>query len=171
MSGKGRIYPPLAVRFADRVDKTPGHGPNGDCWLWTGCVTEGGYGQIGRGGGRGQRTDYVHRVAYELHHGVDLGRARQDGPLVLHRCDNRACVNPAHLFLGDDAENNRDMHRKDRWRPGNQAGEANPQCRLSPETVISIREHSGTYQETADAFGISIGWAWQIRNGEAWKHL
>lgn len=171
MSGKGRIYPPLSVRFASRVDKTPGHGPNGDCWAWTGSVTRSGYGQIGRGGGRGQRVDYAHRVAYELHHGVDLGRARKDGPLVLHRCDNRACVNPAHLFLGSDADNYADMRAKGRERRADQKGEANPQCRLSPETVIRVREHRGTYRETADTFGISVGWAWHIRNDEAWKHL
>lgn len=171
MSGRGRTYPALAERFAAKVDKTQGHGPEGDCWVWTGCILRSGYGQIGRGGRRGQRVDYAHRVAYELHHNVDIGRARKTGPLVLHRCDNRACVNPKHLFLGTDAENDRDKRTKGRHRSGNQAGEANPQCRLSADVVMQIRGYRGTYQETADRFGISLTWAWQIKNGQAWKHI
>lgn len=168
---RGRVYPPLAVRFAERVDKTPGHGPQGDCWLWTGAKTQFGYGQIGRGGGRGQRVDYAHRVSYEIEHGLVLGAARETGVLVLHRCDNPSCVNPTHLFLGSDADNSADKIAKGRNRTGDQAGERNPRSRLTDDTVRAMRLQRGSYSETAEAFGVSVTTAWNVRNRVTWKHI
>lgn len=168
---RGRVYPPLAERFAAKVDKAPGHGPAGDCWVWTGAKTHFGYGQIGRGGGRGQRVDYAHRVAYEIHHSVVLGAARESGVLVLHKCDNPSCVNPNHLFLGSDADNSADKIAKGRNRTGDQAGESNPRSRLTDDEVRAMRKHRGTYSGTADVFGVSQTTAWNVRNRKTWTHL
>lgn len=166
-----RPYGTLAERFAVKVDRTPGQGPNGDCWEWRGGLVSG-YGQIRRPKAEGDdRTDYAHRVAYELANGVDLGRARETDLLVLHRCDNRCCVNPAHLFLGSDKVNNDDMRNKGRWRSGPQAGEANPAHKLKEHEVRAIRAAKGSLARIARKFGISRSWAWAIRNGEAWSHL
>ena len=76
----------------------------GGCWLWTGAKTGVGYGSF-RGKG-------AHRVSWERHH----GRAVPGRKMVLHRCDNRACVNPDHLFLGSQLDNVRDMMAKGRGR-------------------------------------------------------
>lgn len=91
-------------RFWDKVDKTPGHGPKGKCWIWTACIVKTtGYGQFGLNG----KVHGAHRVAYELRFGPIL-----DGMLVLHKCDFRSCVR--HLFLGTYSDNTRDMIKKNR---------------------------------------------------------
>ena len=165
MSGKGRVYPPVAERLASLTDKSAGLGPAGDCWEYRGFLVSG-YGQIKRDG----RTEYTHRVAFELHHGLHLGRARETGILVLHRCDNRCCVNPAHLFLGDDKANHADMRRKGRQVLGDQKGESNPQSKLTDEAVAEIRA-SRSVSAVAAKYGITKDWARTVKRGDAWKHL
>jgi hypothetical protein len=94
---------PLAERFWRHVLITDG------CWLWLGHrrPPPGPYGTI-RGDGRGKPL-YAHRVAWELHYG-----AIPDGKHVLHHCDTPPCVRPDHLFLGTQADNDRDMTAKGR---------------------------------------------------------
>jgi hypothetical protein len=74
----------------------------GPCWVWTGRTRNTGYGGFGR-------SWLAHRFAWEL-----TNAPIADGLCVLHRCDNPPCVNPAHLFLGTQADNNRDCGAKGR---------------------------------------------------------
>lgn len=88
--------------FWQRVQKSDG------CWLWRGVVSNGGYGTMGvKGLGR---PVAAHRISYVLHTKATL----PPGMCVLHRCDNRLCVNPAHLFLGTHDDNMLDMVAKGR---------------------------------------------------------
>lgn len=87
--------------FLSYVDKSPGNGPNGDCHIWTGFVDPKGYGRY--------MSKRAHRVAYSLFMG-----AIPESLFVLHRCDNRKCVNPDHLFTGNNRDNMLDCLQKNR---------------------------------------------------------
>lgn len=97
----------MEERFWPKVAK---RGPD-ECWEWTASRTPQGYGKIGRR--KGESPAIASRVSWEMHNGPI-----PDGLHVLHRCDNPPCVNPAHLFLGTNADNQRDMRAKGRGRLG-----------------------------------------------------
>lgn len=118
---------PVEERFWDKVRKGRG------CWEWTGSLSGSGYGQLGRGG-RGNGVVLSHRVSWAMHYpNVPLS----SGICVCHRCDNRRCVRPDHLFLGTVADNTRDMVAKKRHRAP--IGEQCWAAKLSDKQVAEIR--------------------------------
>lgn len=148
-------------RFWKQVDCS--RGPD-SCWLWTGYLRENGYGVIGI-----NRNEYkVHRVSYFLQH----GRIDND-TLVLHRCDVRACVNPAHLFLGTPKDNSQDAVKK--GRNAKLYGERNGKAKLTRADVLAIRRmcrRGGVYQKTvAKQFGVSEATVSYVVHGERWRKL
>jgi hypothetical protein len=126
------------TNFWKRVDKRG----QGDCWLWTGSVTTGGYGQLGWRSPDANEKVFLraHRVAYHLVNG-----APPAGQIVMHACDTRRCCNPGHLVAGSVAENNRDRAAKGRSShhapPPNSRrlrGREHPSATLTPEQVATI---------------------------------
>jgi HNH endonuclease len=148
---------PLAERFWTKVRKTDG------CWEWIGNRTDCGYGRI-RSGGRGTPVVRAHRVSWELSHGKI-----PDGMGVLHHCDNRLCVNPAHLFLGTNADNNADMKRKTRHHFGERTGNAV----LTWEIVAALRWHYHSDQQPllqlAREFGVNYQTAVSAVKLQSWR--
>ena len=132
--------------------------PNTGCWLWAGCYDVYGYGRMRVNGE--QRK--VHRIAYERHFGVPPA-----GLCVCHRCDTRACVNPAHLFVGTPAENSLDM-----WEKGRAAqGESNGNAKLTAKDVRQLRflrAEGWLFAELGREFGISTSQAHVVASNGCW---
>jgi hypothetical protein len=138
-----------------------------DCWEWTASKQRGGYGQIMVGARPNNKPLRAHRVSYELFCGEI-----PDGLHVLHRCDNRACVNPSHLFLGTNADNQADMDAKGRRVNSPLKGEANGAAKLTAGEAMAIRSARGiSHRELAAKFGISRSQVQNILYGRLWKCL
>lgn len=167
-----RPIAPFAVfveRFWARVDTSPGHGPWGDCHVWTGGCNSKGYGAAQRG--PGERTGLAHRVAWTLRH----GKPPPDTPHVLHRCDNPPCCRDDHLFLGTPLDNTLDKCAKGRHgRAGGEKGEAHHAAKLREGQVREIRRlcAGGRLQRAvAVEFGVSQGTVSAIVRHVHWGHV
>jgi len=130
------------------------------CWLWTGLIRADGYGAMRFEG----REQGAHRVAWKLFRGKVA-----PGLAVCHTCDVRACVNPAHLFLGTPAENVRDMRAKGRNRRGEKHGSAKLTQAQVRRIKTMLKEDRLYVSEIAREFGVSETTIRAIRDGRTWK--
>lgn len=138
------------------------------CVEWQGSRNRRGYGTFTQ---PGHRTILAHRFAYQYVNGPI-----PEGLCVLHRCDNPACCNVEHLFLGTRTDNNRDMREKGRDRQGSlfQNGEAHPNSKLTAEAVRDIRSRYGpgvTLAALAGEYGVSETTVSRVVRREIWKEL
>lgn len=143
----------LTTRFWSKV----AIGSIDDCWLWQASLREDGYGYFRVG----TKHDRAHRVAYELNSGSPPGHL-----CVCHSCDNRACCNPAHLFLGTRADNAADKVKKNRQLKGS----LHPRSKITEETAVLIFHSMGRQRDTADLFGIDQAEVSNIKRRKAWRH-
>jgi hypothetical protein len=131
---------------------------DGDCWDWVGPRDRDGYGISGAGEFGPTRA---HRRSYLIAFGhLPTGR------WVLHRCDNPACVNPAHLTLGDPKKNARERQERKR----EVLGERHHNAKLTDRQVREVRDlcvRGWVHQDIADAFGSSQTNVSRIARGEA----
>lgn len=152
--------------IADRLwPKIARQAPN-DCWLWQGKINAYGYGVLtGHDRGGSQKTLFAHRLAFELPNGITPNEL-----CVLHRCDVRACCNPAHLFLGTRRENAEDRDHKGRTR----RGILHSKAKLSDKQVIDLRklrEIGLSWTMLAQHFKVSASTCRSAVGGRSWKHV
>jgi hypothetical protein len=138
------------------------------CWLcWT-APNAYGYPVIWDG----HKPMHAHRVSWM----VNRGPIRR-GLHVLHRCDNIGCINPDHLFLGTQADNNADKQRKGRQSKGVSHGDAigrgEASCRatITEETARLIFSYPASQFATAKVFGVSRSLVRWIRERRTWRHI
>lgn len=131
------------------------------CWTWRGHVDAIGYGRFPHLG-----ENKAHRVSHALFKGPIAAEM-----LVLHKCDNRQCVNPDHLFLGTQRDNMRDMISKGRGYSPSLTGAKNPMAKLTWEKTAEIRsmvEAGATQRAASLRFGVSAMTVSRIIRKESW---
>lgn len=157
-----KAYLEFEARFYSSVNKEPGLGPQGDCWEWTGKIAEGGYGTT-RFRGRNQRA---HRAIYQYLTKEELGSK----DFICHKCDNKKCVNPAHLFKGDAVSNMADFTSKGL----NKKGEEVSTSKLTNKNVQEMRllhALGSSYADLAKRYGVTTSCAMNAIKRITWKHI
>lgn len=132
------------------------------CWNWHGSISGTGYGKMQFH----NKKFSSHRYSWILHFGKI-----PDGLWVLHKCDNHACCNPNHLFLGTPKDNMIDMYQKNRGR----IGERSPKAKLKEEQVLQIislySTRDYTHRKLAKMYNVSVALVFAIIHRQVWKHL
>lgn len=129
------------------------------CWEWN-LHRSNGYGKC-RVNGKSLR---VHRYSWELEHGPI-----PTGKYALHKCNNRACANPQHLYIGDHADNMRDLSRS-----GALLGERHNRARLTEKDVRWMRSDAAKLynnKEIAKMLGVNRATVSYARRGHSWGHI
>jgi hypothetical protein len=156
--GRRLVYGPVDALFWAQVQR----GSEDDCWPWLGYQDAAGYGRTNKCG-----EHFAHRVAWVLTQGQI-----PTGLKVLHTCDNPPCCNPAHLYLGTQLENMRDMVQ--RGRGGDHRGQRNGRARISESDVCRIRserEMGQTQGQLAALFGVGQQAISRLLAGKSWGHV
>lgn len=129
------------------------------CWIFAGYIRHHGYGIY--------RRQRAHRVAY-----AEAFGSFDKNLLVCHKCDNRSCINPNHLFLGTSADNVKDMFRKK--RNPKLGGESCGHSKLTSHQVFEIlailsKPDRPTYRVIAKMYGIHPTSVCKIATNKTWK--
>jgi len=147
-------------RFMCRVNKNELTG----CWNWTGSRKNKNW--HGQWRNANNDIELAHRASWRMYVGEI-----EDSKCVCHKCDNPACVNPDHLFLGTQTENMNDMYKKGRGRQGVSKGEKHGMSKLTAEIVNDIRNSNLTGIELANKFSVSPTTICDILKRRSWNHI
>jgi len=129
-----------------------------ECWDWNGFIRPDGYTRIKFG----SRTTSVggHVVSWMIKH----NRIIKAGENILHKCDNRKCTNPKHLYLGSYSDNMVDMVTRNR----------HPGIKLSISNVKKIKKLlliGAAIVDLASMFKVKWGTIYDIKHNKTWKHV
>lgn len=152
-------------RFWKNVSKQS----DNECWEWVGSKRVDGYGDMGIN----NKKYLAHRISWVVHNEEIPEHDSWHGICVLHTCDNRACVNPSHLFLGTQKENIQDMNKK--CREVRLPGEKNGSHKLTEAQVIEIREKYIPYKystcKLAREYGVHHSEIYRIVKYINWNYM
>lgn len=149
--------PDWLARFWAKVDKRG----QDECWEWQACKKNG-YGAVTINGKRYG----AHRVSYTLKYGPI-----PEGMLVCHRCDNPACVNPLHLFLGTLDDNLKDCAAKHRMHPGERTNSAKLTAQQITELRLRYANGDANQYQLAAEYGVVQPVISRIIRRHTWKHV
>jgi len=159
----------LENRFWSKVDKSGGEN---SCWDWTGLINANGYGRFKAFG----KKHTASRFSYFLTHGEVPKHL-----LVCHSCDNRKCVNPAHLWLGTNMDNTQDAIKKGRrplpkpkikpegWLPLGDKSRHN--YKLTRQEVLDIFSSKESCSELCKKYNLHHSQIYRIKNKQLWKNI
>jgi hypothetical protein len=141
--------------------------PETGCWNWTRAKYKTGYGSKGVKG----KIYYAHRLSFELHFGPI-----PEGKVIMHLCDNRACINPAHLRCDTQQANLLDAEIKGRMNrlQNRPRGEVHPMRILNEEQVRLIRTlYSQGFSQSvlAERYHMAQTSMSAICRRRTWKHV
>lgn len=142
-------------KFWSRVNFSDG------CWEWTAGRSKNGYGSITVWK---RQVEASHRISWMMHRG-DPGNL-----YVLHKCDNKRCVRPSHLFLGTHDDNMRDRSKKGR----DLRGESHPSSKLTLldiHNIFRLRDEGVSIRTIADAVGVHSQTISDVLLGKSWSHV
>lgn len=174
------LTPKRIEQFWASVDKSGG---DEACWNWKQAKTYGEY-------YLGTHKERTHRLAYNLSTGQDIPAGME----VCHTCDNPACCNPAHLFIGTHSQNMRDRDKKKRGRKAGstwrglvdepiatkkpatkKCGSNNGASKLTEQDVRDIRARYATREisqrKLADEYGVHASLIGFIVRRKYWQHV
>jgi hypothetical protein len=148
-----RKMPDLNERFWSKVVKSPT-----GCWTWTGAHGGDGYPTMCYYG----RHRRISRLMW-----ASVNGEIAPGALICHKCNNRGCVNPDHLYQGTIASNNRDLMVSDKAPVGMKHGKA----KFTDAQILEIYNAPGTDKELSKRFGIPTQYVSKIKRRVVWKCL
>lgn len=152
MSANDRVKRRKIALMEIDIDKS------GSCWEWTGRRNTSGYGLTAIRGG----SELAHRAYWQL-----IVGEIPEGLYLLHSCDNKKCVNPAHLRIGTHAENMAEAKERNRMRP--LRGDKNGRAKISYEIADEIRKDSGSSNVALGRrYGVSDVVISNVRMGKSW---
>lgn len=150
-----------ALPFWDRVAHQTVE--QGDCHVFTGAKDQCGYGRISNG----TKLVRLHREVYKREHGeIPLGM------VVMHACDNRACINPAHLSVGTQSDNINDMDAKN--RRVTRIGSERSTAKIDEQKALEIKKRIAakeTAPQISKDYGVSEALIYAIKQGRVWAHV